>query len=225
MNDLIKKYSKSDDLGEYSKKEELWKDISNSIEIRDFMNKPFVQQVLKKYSISKKDYEKRYKQEVKTKDVDFDQLVNNVSVFSNTKEYYRQIKINYSEHLSEKENRKIDTIINSINERKNLTQELLNFEKELISKIRFESTELLDQLANVSKDNAISDAINFIIATYNELKAHKKDIVSEFEKIETLNKAKNIKYSSIFNEIGKKLSKGEAPNIQDIIYSSEKFKN
>ena len=33
---LIKKYSESDDYGEYSKKEELWKRISSSKEIKEF---------------------------------------------------------------------------------------------------------------------------------------------------------------------------------------------
>jgi hypothetical protein len=33
VNELIKKYAKSDDLGEYSKKKELWDDINTSSEI------------------------------------------------------------------------------------------------------------------------------------------------------------------------------------------------
>src|SRR5690606_25014878 len=42
MNDLIKKYAKSDDLGEYSKKQELWDDISNSKEFHSFFENPNV---------------------------------------------------------------------------------------------------------------------------------------------------------------------------------------
>ena len=38
MNQLIKKYSGSDDYGEYSKKEELWTRIKGSSEIETFMN-------------------------------------------------------------------------------------------------------------------------------------------------------------------------------------------
>jgi hypothetical protein len=36
VNDLIKKYSLSDDFGEYSKKEELWNSIKSSKEIEAF---------------------------------------------------------------------------------------------------------------------------------------------------------------------------------------------
>jgi hypothetical protein len=38
MNDLIKKYSESDDYGEYSKKQELWESISESKEIKNFID-------------------------------------------------------------------------------------------------------------------------------------------------------------------------------------------
>ena len=48
VNNLIKKYSKSDDLGEYSKKEELWNDISNSNEIKSFISQSYVLETLKK---------------------------------------------------------------------------------------------------------------------------------------------------------------------------------
>src|SRR5690606_28003041 len=37
MNNLIKKYALSDDLGEYSKKQELWDTISKSTEIKQFV--------------------------------------------------------------------------------------------------------------------------------------------------------------------------------------------
>ncbi len=38
MNELIKKYSESDDFGEYAKNKKLWDDISGSSEIKLFMN-------------------------------------------------------------------------------------------------------------------------------------------------------------------------------------------
>lgn len=50
INNLIKKYSLSDDLGEYSKKVELWNAIKNSDEIKIFMSKEKSLKILKKYT-------------------------------------------------------------------------------------------------------------------------------------------------------------------------------
>jgi len=53
MNDLIKKYSLSDDYGEYSKRKELWTNILNSIEIKNFMEKSNSKLILEKYTTLK----------------------------------------------------------------------------------------------------------------------------------------------------------------------------
>jgi len=50
-NELIKKYSLSDDYGEYSKKPELWSSIKNSSELKNFMATENSVKLLKKYSI------------------------------------------------------------------------------------------------------------------------------------------------------------------------------
>jgi hypothetical protein len=206
------------------KKEELWNDISNSNEIKSFISQSYVLETLKKYAISKKEYDKRYLAEVKTKDVDFDQLTKNVAVFANSKEFYKQLKSKASHHLSEKEIRKIDTIIHSINEKRDLDLELLDFENALLSRIRFEVPEVIDELNLISKQDFLFEGLNNITKTYNVTKEKKLDIQSEFEKHRSICEIKNILYASIFSEIGKKLSKGESPNIKELIQSSEKFK-
>ena len=53
MNDLIKKYSLSDDLGEYSKKPELWKAISGSPELREFLDSNDSRAIIRKYNSKK----------------------------------------------------------------------------------------------------------------------------------------------------------------------------
>jgi hypothetical protein len=50
MNDLIKKYSESDDFGEFSKKPELWASIKNCSEIQEFYSDSENASVLAKYS-------------------------------------------------------------------------------------------------------------------------------------------------------------------------------
>ncbi|NOR70630.1 MAG: abortive phage infection protein [Methylomarinum sp.] len=52
INDLIKKYSASDDYGEYSKKIELWSEIKNCVEITRFLMDERNNKVLEKYCIS-----------------------------------------------------------------------------------------------------------------------------------------------------------------------------
>lgn len=49
VNNLIKKYSLSDDFGEYSKKEELWESIESSKEIESFFNSADAEKLLASY--------------------------------------------------------------------------------------------------------------------------------------------------------------------------------
>lgn len=53
VNDLIKKYSISEDYGEYSKKEELWTAISSCREVNDFMESNLSKKIIEKYTIKK----------------------------------------------------------------------------------------------------------------------------------------------------------------------------
>ncbi len=50
VNELIKKYSLSDDFGEYSKKSELWDSIKTSIEIKEFIKKDITNKIINKYT-------------------------------------------------------------------------------------------------------------------------------------------------------------------------------
>jgi hypothetical protein len=51
-NDLLKKYSKSDDVPQYSKNIELWIDIENSTEVKSFFNQPGAKSLIRKYSFN-----------------------------------------------------------------------------------------------------------------------------------------------------------------------------
>lgn len=54
MNDLIKKYATSDDLGEYSKKVDLWNSIKNCSEINDFINSENSAKIINAYTLKGK---------------------------------------------------------------------------------------------------------------------------------------------------------------------------
>ena len=52
MNELIKKYSASEDFNEYSKKPELWESIKECTEIQNLFKKSSTLSIFKKYTIS-----------------------------------------------------------------------------------------------------------------------------------------------------------------------------
>lgn len=52
VNELIKKYSTSEDYGEYSKKPELWSEIKNSMEIKSFLSSDNSLKIFEKYTYS-----------------------------------------------------------------------------------------------------------------------------------------------------------------------------
>ena len=48
----------------------------------------------------------------------------------------------------------------------------------------------------------------------------RKNILSEFKKIEAIAKVKKIKYASVFDQIGKNLIDGIPPTIEQLYYAS-----
>jgi hypothetical protein len=59
-HEWCKKYSRSDDVGEYAKKEELWDSILKSDEFDAFSEDVAIIKLLRKYRLTDMDYKKRY---------------------------------------------------------------------------------------------------------------------------------------------------------------------
>jgi len=224
MNDLVKKYAKSDDFGEYSKKPELWEDIIVSKEIKEFMSSDNVSFLINKYSISKKELKKRHSDQSKSIEVDFHEIYRNVVIHSNGKEYYKNISTIMAEEFDAPSKRKIEMIISHISTKKDLDLKLIHFERDLINRIRANRAEVFDQLPTVN-DYYLSDTLDFIVKKYNEVLEAKMNLASEFDKLEKIAISKGIKYASVFGQMAKKLSQGEAPMIQDVIFASGYFKD
>jgi hypothetical protein len=219
VNDLIKKYAKSDDLGEYSKKKEMWDDINNSNEIKDFLKTHNSEKIFSKYSITKKELEKKLKANSKNKDVDFKFLKDSIDIHSKTPEFYKKINSILWDNLSDNERNKLSNIVALIQQRSELTADLVNFENKLIQKIRINYPEVLDSI--VFEENTIlENTLNYVIKKYNSCIEKGEDIMSNFDKIGMLAKAKGAKFDSVFNEIGKKLKIGETPSIKQLYYAS-----
>ncbi len=217
MNELIKDYSDSDDYGEFSKKQELWERIINSKEIKELMSSNTVNSLLTKYGISKEELKKRKGITEKFESVDFKPLSDNVLIHSNGEDYYKTI-LTYSDLINKTDERKLSNIISSIINKADIDNELIEYEKEITNSFRINNPSFFD---NVSRENNnLYDTLNFIINTYNQTLNNNGNILSEFQKIESIGKAKNIKYISVYNQIGKQLENNSAPSIQQLKFAS-----
>lgn len=224
VNELIKKYAKSDDLGEYSKKKEMWDDIFGSNEIKDFLNTDNSSKIFNKYLISKKEFEKKLKDSSKNKEVDFQFLKDNVDIHHRTVNFYKHINSSLYDILSVNEKERISNIISIIQQKKEISSSLIDFNGNLLNKIRVNYPRILDDYDKEFNDLILS-SYNYIINKYNNFINRSDDVIIGFNKISTIANQKGIKYPSVFSEIGKLLDQGVAPSIEQLYYSSYYISN
>jgi hypothetical protein len=217
MNELIKKYSESDDYGEYAKNKKLWDDISGSREIEKFMTSKIAQQILNKYSIPIKE-----KKNVEEKEVDFERIQMNIEILSKGMEFYNEVKKKY-DSLSKTQERKIDTIISSIIKLEDLSEETLRFESNLMTEIRKNNPEIFDHIS-ITQNYLLENTLKFIILKYNQAIENGIDFQDFFKTIEKKTAEEKSKYTSVFNLIAVNLAKGIAPLVKDVQLASNYFK-
>lgn len=217
--ELIKKYAKSDDLGEHSKKKELWDDISTSKEIKEFIQSNNSIQIFEKYSISKKELEKNLKNKSKNIEVDFKLINDSINIYSNTELFYKKINSILWDESTENDKSRLSKLSSSIQQIEELSEDLIKFENNFINKIRINKPDVFDQI-KIENNNLFKNTLDFIINKYNKCIENHDDIVQTFDKISLIASAKNVKYNSVFSEIGKKLDTGVAPSIKQIFYAS-----
>ena len=219
INDLIKKYAKSDDLGEYSKKKELWDDISTSKEIAEFLQSSNSVLIFEKYSISKKELEKKLKSKSKTKEVDFKLLKDYINIHSKTTEFYKKMNSLLWDYLTDNEKNKLSNISALIQQREDLTLDLVSFEENIIHKTRTNQPEIFDKI-DYENNKLLEETFNYIVKKYNSSIDNSENLISVFEKIGSIAKIKGVKYDSVFSEIGKTLNDGFSPTTKQIYYAS-----
>ena len=219
MNDLIKKYSKSDDLGEYSKKPELWNSIVQSSEIKNFMSSISSVQIIKKYALSKKDLKLRKTKKNVSIEVNFEEIFHNVLIHTNGVKFYKNIISSLNGNTTPSDERLVSMLTNAITKKENLLPSALEKEKKFINNIRINYPEIFDAF-EIEHDFLFNDTLNYIVEEYNKSIEKDEDVISYFEKISKVFAAKGKRYSSSFHEIGKKLKEGNPPNIKDIYYAS-----
>lgn len=216
MNELIKKYSESDDYGEYAKNRKLWDDISNSGEIESLMSSEKGREILKKYTISVKE---RIKEE--DNEVDFERLQMNIEVLSKGANFYNELNTRCSD-LSDSQKNKIDIIVSSLIKLEDLNKEILLFERDLMSEIRKKQPEVFDQI-NTPHNYLLESTLKFIILKYNQAIEKGIELQDYFKAIERKTEDLENKYASIFNKIAIELTNGKAPSVKDIHLASNYF--
>ena len=221
VNELIKKYSDSDDYGEYSKKEELWKRISSCKEVKEFVSTDDTKLIIEKYGISKVELKKRKGTNETSEEVNFKNLSDNVLIHSNGVKYYKSIPLN-SILLTGGDERSLSSIEHSIINKLDIDNKLVSFEGNITNRLRVEVPSFFDSIERI--DNLLHLTLDYIISNYNKCINDKKNVLSEFQKIEAIAKAKQIKYASVFDQIGKNLAEGVSPTIKQIYYASNMLK-
>lgn len=215
INNLIKQYSKSDDLGEYSKKKELWDDISTSKEIKDFLQTPNADKIFNKYSISKKTLSNKLKDKHQLIEVDFKPITDMVLIYSNTEKFYKSLVNKLWVDLSDNEKLKLSNIIALMSMFNDIPESLIGFENQFIQKLRVSNPNIFDEL-NLQRDELLASTLNFVTKEYNFCILNQGNIISHFDKISAIAKAKGVKYDSVFSKIGTQLTEGKSPTVMQI---------
>lgn len=218
VNDLLKdkRYNNSDNTDDNTKKKEVWDNISSSEEIKLFMNNSSSQKIINKYGIKKATSFKIIK------DVDFDVILETVSIISKGNDYYKKIEKHYSEYLTDTDKRKIEKYIILLKSNKDIGIEGVNYFNSLNLDIHQKKPGIFD-LIDYEEDLKLLVTLSKIISIYNKAIDEKKEITSEFDLLEKVACAQKIKYASIINKIGIELSKGNAPTLNDVFLASNYF--
>ncbi|WP_187261744.1 AIPR family protein [Pontibacter beigongshangensis] len=217
MNALIKKYAQSDDPAEYSKRKDLWDNISGSPELRAFMNSPTAKTILTKYTVSKDGAgsKERVARKAKIKEVDFALLSDNIQIYSRSANFYRKLGSALANWLPPGQRQKVDHLIHCIVAKLDITAEYVEFERELIHKVRAAWPEVLNSCIDETQERWLN-AFDKVTSLYNQCVSESLDILSEFQKQREVAKLKGLKYYSVYDEIGKMLTAGKAPTMHQL---------
>lgn len=153
-------------------------------------------------------------------EVDFKLLSDNILVHSNGVEYYKKIETD-SSILSNSDKRGLNNISHKLIKKIDFNEKEISFENDLTNRLRIQEPSLFDYLERDS--NNLYETMDYVIRVYNNSINERTDIISEFKKIEAIAVAKKKKYTSVFDQIGRALSSGSAPNIKHIYYASNLF--
>jgi hypothetical protein len=218
MNRLIKKYATSDDLSENSKTQELWHQISESKEIEAFNAEKQNSRIVTKYSITKEDHKKRIEKEAKRNEVDFKLLEDNVAVHANGVAFYQKLPALFS-GFSSREKEVIAICLSAVHKHTDLSEAVIEQEKNIIQKLIAECPEVLDQVP-LRPENYLYETLDFLVESYNTCINNDQDTLSVFKSAKEEFKSKGFTDVKIWDKLALSLADGECPGIGEIVEAS-----
>lgn len=210
VHEWLKQYSKSDDVGEYAKKEELWKDVLKSREFDTFHNSATTKAVLTHYRLSEDAFKKRY---MTAETFDFSLVNENCRIHSNGINYYVSLKLRFADNLTPNEQRKLEDLVQKIQVKHNLDGEAVRFENEIVKGVQAVDP---DWFLDYKSENVnLLDAVGRITSIYNKNLNRIKEAF-EAETVKSTNKGIPEAKANGYRNIGSYLAKNESPLMADI---------
>lgn len=210
-----KQYSKSDDVGEYAKKEELWKSIAGSNEFLAFRQKTETQDIIRRYCLSEADHKRRYEN---TQVIDFSLLTENGRIFANGIDFYTALRMHFFGLLSNSDMLRLDDLSTSLSARRNLNEELVLFEDQLLRRLQQADPDWF--LENSVRPGNIPETVNRIISICNKNVNRVKEAF-EAERVKALSKGCPENLADAFTNIGSRLAQKEDPAMRDVCKLAE----
>ncbi|WP_300599992.1 AIPR family protein [Niabella sp.] len=215
VHEWLKMYSKSDDVGEYAKKEELWNEIIKSPEFTAFENTPSTKDIILKYKLSESEFKKRYQV---TELFDFSHMNENCRIHSNGTEFYSAVKLHFYDSLTSNEMRKIEEIVQQIQGKQYLSLEMIQFEEKIIKKLQAKNPDWFLEFKTGNKP--LINVAGLIAAIYNRNLTRAKEAF-EFETIRAVKRGISSTKANSYRNIGISIAKNEVPSMEDIYNVSE----
>ena len=224
LYDLIRKYATSDDLGENTKKEELWNKIKKSPEIKSFISTKNARKILEKYT-SGDNQRKIYPE------VDFSHIQMSVDLLSKGKNFYSEIQNRILEYNNVDEYKPktyelyLENMFPKKGELKEMSKIQIDFFNKLFKNIKENTPHLLNNLNTHDEPNELKVTLDKVIKKYNHVISENLNMQSEFKKTSEIAAHKGIKFSSSISQIGNFLAEGKVPTLQLLKLSSNYFFN
>jgi len=220
MNSLLKKYSTSDDVGEWSKNPELWDLISNSKEVSHFMNSVDSRKIVSKYTITKKEMDSLIYEINDFQEVDFGKIKANVEIHSKSTKFYRSLENELGNELTRIDNDRIELICRNISNQEELADSSMEYAQSLLIRFRGSHPEIFDRI-RINENESLINSLDFVIKQYNLTIENSGNLVSAFDRWSKIVQVKGLKFDSIYSQIGKQLQSGTAPTIKQLTLISE----
>ncbi|MBB5438546.1 hypothetical protein HDC92_002222 [Pedobacter sp. AK017] len=210
VHDWLKSYSKSDDVGEYAKKEDLWNDLLKSPEVAAFEKDPATKLIIAKYKLSEADFKKRY---TVVETFDFSLINANCRIHSNGHKFYTSLKLHFEGQFTPGESRKIEEIVQKIQVKHNLNDDLVDFEDHMIKKLQMVDADYF--IGSKIESTNLIDTIGAVSNIYNKNTSRVKEAF-EAETVKSMKKGMPESKANAWKNIGSVIVKNEQPLISDL---------